>query len=59
MTNEVLPPIQLDIEQFWTINESDLHFRPGIRILKTYKLGPNIEFDILLQFWDKSGVNNI
>ena len=46
--NEVLPPIILEVESFWTISEPDLHFRTGIPILKSYKLG-EIEFDIILQ----------
>ena len=48
MKNEVLPPIVLDVESFWTISDPSLHFRPGVPILKTYKYG-EIEFEILLQ----------
>ena len=48
MINEVLKPIILEVESFWTISEPDLHFRPGVPILKTYKFG-EIEFEILLQ----------
>jgi len=52
MKNEVLASIILEVESFWTINPS-LHFRPGVPILKTYKLG-DIEFEILLQDFDSN-----